>query len=114
MTTDHSSTTGYQAPRSDDAAASEHEAHMAALKLKASAAGQQIEVAARSTIDKVQAQLDEVAARLAHAEGDSRNELLARQAQLRAELDLAHMDLRSLGASAASAIADAALDSGNN
>jgi hypothetical protein len=86
---------------------------LAALRMKAEATGQQIDVVANRMIDEVQAQLDEVAARIAAAGGDTRNELRARQAQLRAELDLARMDLRSLGASAESQIADEALHNDN-
>ena len=114
MNTDNSSNTGSPDPHNAEAGADAHAMRKAALQMKADAAGVQIEVAARRLIDTMQVQLDDVAARIAHAGGDSRNELLARQGQLRAELDLARLDLRSLRASAASAVADVALNSDNH
>lgn len=111
MSTDNSGYTGNPAPGNGADDASEHEAKMDALKLKADAAGRQASAVLRGTMDQIQAQLDDVAARIAHAGGDSRNELLARQAQLRAELDQARMELRSMTASVESQIADATLKS---
>jgi capsule polysaccharide export protein KpsE/RkpR len=109
MSTDNSGYTGSPAPGSGADDASEHEAKMDALKLKADAAGRQVSAALRGTVVKVQAQLDDVLARVAYATGDERNALLAREAQLRAELDQARMELRALGASAESQVADAVL-----
>jgi hypothetical protein len=109
MNTANSGDTGHPAPGSDDSGTREREMRLAALRMKAEATDQQIDVVARSMIDEVQAQLEDVAARIAHAGGDTRNELRAREAQLRAELDLARMDLRSLGVAAESQIADEAL-----
>lgn len=90
--------------------ADQHEAIKDGLQMKANAAGLKTSAAVRGTIDSVQAQLDEVAARIAHAGGDSRNELRAREAQLRAELDQAHMELRSLVADGESQLADEVLN----
>lgn len=89
--------------------ADDHETKMAALKLKAQAAGVQVDTAARGAIDTIQADLDDVAARIAHATGDTRNELRAREGQLRATLDLALMGLRSTAADASLDVADDAL-----
>lgn len=108
-TSDHSHTN----PAGDNAGTDDQAMRREALRLKAQAAGQEVHAYARGAMDQLQADLDDVAARIAHAGGDTRNELLARQAQLRAEVDQARMDLLALGASAVGQIADDAMQSGN-
>ena len=109
MSTENKDYSISQEPPAGPNTASEHEAKMDALKLKADAAGRQASAVLRGTMDQIQAQLDDVLARVSFATGDERNALLAREAQLRAELDQARMELRALGASAESQIADSVL-----
>ncbi len=94
-----------------DAQHEEHEPMPAALKAKAETAGIQVDTAACSAVDTIQADLDDAVARIAQAGGNARNERPEREAQLRARLDPALMDLRSGVAEAASQVAADAVHS---